>query len=47
MVLPGIRFNPWPANTPPMITATTPMTMRTMRPDLLLMPLNLPASVAA
>ena len=31
MKLPGIRFIPCPANTPPMITAIKPMVMRAMR----------------
>ncbi len=35
MKLPGIRFIPCPANTPPMITAIKPMAMRAMRPTLL------------
>jgi hypothetical protein len=42
MKLPGIRFNPCPANTPPMITAIKPMVMRAMRPKLLFTLLNLP-----
>jgi hypothetical protein len=42
MKLPGIRFIPCPANTPPMITAIKPMVMRAMRPKLLFTLPNLP-----
>ena len=44
MKLPGIRFNPCPANTPPMITAITPMVMKAMRPRLLFTVPNIPST---
>jgi hypothetical protein len=46
MKLPGIRFNPYPANTPPMTTAITPMVTRAMRPKLLFTLPNLPLTTS-
>ena len=42
MKLPGIRFIPCPAKTPPIITAITPMVIRAMRPTLLFTLPNVP-----
>ena len=44
MKLPGIRFMPCPANTPPMIRAITPTRIRAMRPVRLVTSPNLPST---
>ncbi len=42
MKLPGIRFMPCPANTPPRIRAITPTVIRAIRPVRLVTSVNLP-----
>lgn len=44
MKLPGIRFMPCPANTPPRIRTITPTVIRAMRPIRLVMYPNLPST---